>query len=336
MHVRNLLFDWGILPAEEFDFSIISVGNLSMGGVGKTPHVEYLIRLLKNNFQIATLSRGYKRNTKGFYIANKKSTFLDIGDEPLQYYNKFTSIPVAVDEKRVNGIKQLKEKYANLNVILLDDAYQHRYVKPGINILLTNYSDLYTNDYILPSGRLREWRYGSNRADIIIVSKCPEILSPIDRRGIKEDLKPKIYQEVYFSYLKYGNLIPFTDVAKQQNIEPKTGNALLVTGIAKPAPLFDYLNKNMQSVVHLKFQDHHTFTNTDLAQIESNFEQITTNNKLIITTEKDLMRLSLPSIKEKIQHLPIYYLPIEIQFHGGDGEEFNKQIFKYVTANSRH
>jgi len=304
--------------------------------VGKTPHVEYLIRLLKNNFKIATLSRGYKRNTTGFYIANEKSTFLEIGDEPLQYYHKFTSIPIAVDEKRVHGIEQLKEKYTQLNVVLLDDAYQHRYVKPGINILLTNYSDLYTNDYILPSGRLREWRYGSNRADIIIVSKCPEMLSPIDRRGIKEDLNPKMYQEVYFSYLKYGNLIPFTEVAKQQNVEFNTCHILLITGIAKPAPLFDYLKQKFQSVAHLKFQDHHHFTETDLTQIKTNFNQITNNNKLIITTEKDLMRLSLPSIKEKIQDLPIYYLPIEIQFHGSDGEEFNKQILKYVTANSRN
>ncbi len=337
LYLRNLLFDWRILSSKEFDFPVISVGNLSVGGVGKTPHVEHLIRLLRKDFKVATLSRGYKRNTKGFYIANKKSTFLEIGDEPLQFYNKFHPIPVAVDEKRVRGIKQLKENNSSLNVILLDDAYQHRYVKPGINILVTNYSDLYINDYMLPFGRLREWKCGSNRADIIIVSKCPKMLSPIDRRGIKEDINPKTYQEIYFSYLEYGNLKPFTDSAKKMlNEFNKKSHVLLLTGIAKPQPLFNYVNKNFKSVVHLRFKDHHNFSNIDLTQIKNSFNQINENNKLIITTEKDIMRLSLPNIKEKIENLPIYYLPIEVKFHGDDEEEFNKQVIKYVRANSRN
>ena len=335
--LRNKLYDWNILSTKEFIFPVISVGNLAMGGVGKTPHVEYLINLLNNEFIIATLSRGYNRKTSGFYLANNQSTSLDIGDEPLQFKNKFENLIVAVDEKRVHGINQLKELHPEINLILLDDAYQHRAVTPGINILVTDFSNLFINDTIVPSGRLREWAFGSKRADIIIVSKTSKVLSPIDKRRIKESLNAEAYQKIYFSYLKYGEILPFTEAAKNL-AEPivKNFSILLITGIAKAGLLFYKLYHEFNLVEHFKFPDHHNYNEEDIANIKERFNNLFGNNKIIITTEKDIMRLSLPKIKEQLQEIPIFYIPIEICFHGNDKEEFNEQILKYVKANSRN
>lgn len=337
LYLRNKLYDWNIFKSKEFDFPVISVGNLTLGGVGKTPHVEYLVRLLKKDFNVATLSRGYKRSTTGFYLSDNKSTVSDIGDEPLQYKLKFTNIPVAVDEKRVNGIEKIKKIHPETNVVLLDDAYQHRAVSPGVNILVTDYSRLYINDNVIPSGKLREWACGSNRADIIIVSKTSSVLSPLEKRRVIEKLKPKSNQEIYFSYIKYGEITPFTNAAKNliNSIEKKY-SVLLLTGIAKAGPLFYKLNNEYNSVNHIKFSDHHNFTNTDVINIKEKFKNLYGNNKIIITTEKDIMRLSLPKILKQLQNIPIFYIPIEICFHGNDKEEFNQQILKYVTANSRN
>lgn len=334
-YIRNKLYDLEILNSVEFNLPVISVGNLNIGGVGKTPHVEYLIRLLKD-YKTATLSRGYKRNTSGFVLADDLSTIYDIGDEPLQYKNKFSDLLVAVDEKRVRGVRNIVKSNPETKVILLDDAYQHRAVKPGINILVTDYSKMYINDVVLPSGRLREWAIGSKRADIIIVSKTPSILSPLDIRRIKEDLNPEPYQEIFFSYTKYGELIPFTEAASKNCIEkPKSLSVLLVTGIAKPQPLYYHIKDSFNEVEHLKFQDHHNFSVADIETIKTSFNNLYGNNKLVITTEKDLMRLSLPKIKEQIDELPFFYLPIEVCFHGKDKEEFDTKILKYVRANTR-
>jgi tetraacyldisaccharide 4'-kinase len=307
-----------------------------VGGVGKTPHIEYLIRLL-DNYKLATLSRGYKRKTSGFYLADENSTANTIGDEPKQIQNKFPEVIVTVDEKRVNGIQQIKNLFPKTQVILLDDAYQHRAVKPGINILITDYSKLYINDTILPSGRLREWAIGSNRADIIIVSKTPTVISPIDIRRIKEDLSPKPYQEIFFSYTKYSTLTPFTDICQSLNFPPaKINSVLLITGIAKPDSFYYYIKGKYQTVEHLAFDDHYLFQKEDLETIKNSFKDLYGNNKVIITTEKDIMRLSLPEIYNELKELPIFYIPIEICFHGNDKEEFDNKILKYVTANSRH
>lgn len=334
--LRNKLYDWGIFKSTEFNTPIIVVGNLNVGGVGKTPHIEYLIRLL-NNYTLATLSRGYKRKTKGFYLADENSTAITIGDEPKQIQNKFPDINVAVDEKRVNGIKQLKKLFPENQVILLDDAFQHRAVKPGVNILITDYSKLYINDTILPSGRLREWAIGSNRADIIIVSKTPTVISPIDIRRIKADLNPKPYQEIFFSYTKYGELTCFKDTCNNLTF-PSTdiNSVLLVTGIAKPDSLYYYIKDNYQTVEHLAFGDHYLFQKEDIVTIKNSFKDLYGNNKVIITTEKDIMRLSLPEIYNELKELPIFYIPIEICFHGNDKEEFDNKILKYVAANSRN
>ncbi|MCB9361117.1 MAG: tetraacyldisaccharide 4'-kinase [Flavobacteriales bacterium] len=334
--IRNKFYDWSLFKSTEFNTPVIVVGNLNVGGVGKTPHIEYLIRLL-NQYKLATLSRGYKRQTSGFILADNISTASTIGDEPKQIQNKFSKVIVAVDEKRVNGIKQLKSLFPEIQVILLDDAYQHRAVKPGINILITDYSKLYINDTILPSGRLREWAIGSNRADIIIVSKTPTVISPIDIRRIKEDLQPKPYQEVFFSYTKYGSLTPFADTCKNLVFSPSDINSvLLITGIAKPDSLYYYIKDNYQTVEHLRYSDHYLFQKEDIATIKNSFNDLYGNNKVIITTEKDIMRLSLPEIYNEIKELPIFYIPIEICFHGNDKEEFDNKILKYVTANSRH
>lgn len=333
--IRNKFYDFELLHSIEFKIPVISVGNLNVGGVGKTPHVEYLIRLL-SEYKIATLSRGYKRTTKGFIHANNDSTINDIGDEPLQYKSKFDNIIVAVDEKRVRGIQTIKNKFPETNIIILDDAYQHRAVKPGINILVTDFSKLYINDHVLPSGRLREWSLGCSRADIIIVSKTPDILSPLDRRRIKEELNPKPYQEIFFSYTKYGDLIPYTSNAKAINFQDNTNSSvLLITGIAKPAPLFYHLKELYTNVEHIKYSDHHSFNTQDIDHIKTAFANLFGNNKLIISTEKDIMRLSLPKIKEQVEELPIFYLPIEVCFHGNDKEEFDNKILKYVRANTK-
>ncbi len=337
LYIRNKFYDWSIFKSKKYDFPVISVGNLALGGVGKTPHVEYLIRLLKNDFKIATLSRGYKRSTNGFLLANNNSTVADIGDEPLQYKLKFTTIPVAVDEKRVSGIKKIKENHPEINLVLLDDAYQHRSVKPSINILVSDYSRLYINDNVIPSGRLREWSCGSNWADIIIVSKTISTLSPREKNRIKEKLNPKPHQEVYFSYIKYANIKPFTNAAINviNEINEKY-NVLLLTGIAKAESLFHKLNNEYNSIHHIKFSDHHNFTKSDVNNIKKEYKTLYGNNKIIITTEKDIMRLSLPKILNQLQDVPIFYIPIEICFHGNDKEEFDKQILKHVTKNSRN
>ncbi|PCJ24412.1 MAG: tetraacyldisaccharide 4'-kinase [Flavobacteriales bacterium] len=337
LYLRNKLYDWNLFKSTTFDFPVISVGNLTLGGVGKTPHIEYLVRLLKEEFKVATLSRGYKRSTSGFHLSNKNSTVTDIGDEPLQYKLKFNQILVAVDEKRVNGIKKIREIHPETNVILLDDAYQHRSVKPGVNILITDYSELYINDFVVPSGKLREWHYGSKRADIIIVSKTSSVLPARDQRKILEKLNPKPHQKVYFSYIKYDSINPFTDAAiRSQNEVNEHFSILLLSGIGKPEPLFHKLKDEYNSVEHIKFSDHHNFTYSDVIDIRKHYKTLHGNNKIIITTEKDIMRLSLPKILNQLQDIPIFYIPIEICFHGNDKEEFDKQILEYVKENSRN
>jgi len=328
--IRNKLFDWKIFSSISFETPTICVGNLTVGGVGKTPHVEYLIRLLSHTHNIATLSRGYKRKTKGFIKANKDTTHIDIGDEPLQYHLKFPKIQVNVDEDRVHGIKQIEKSNDNINVILLDDAYQHRSVKAGLNILITEYNDLYINDSILPSGRLRESKRGSSRANIIIVSKTPEKLSQSEMKTISKDLSYKSYQSLFFSYVKYTEIIPFTKNIVQYN--NKT-SVLLLTGIVNPIPLLNHLKKQFNCVDHLEFSDHHNYTLQDINTINSTFNNIKNENKLIITTEKDLMRLSLPEISKNLQNLPLYYIPIKICFHESEKNNFDSQIIKYVTTN---
>lgn len=337
--LRNKLFDWKILKTREFPLPVISIGNIAVGGTGKTPHTEYLISLLKDRYRIAVLSRGYKRKTKGFVLATETSNAREIGDEPEQIKNKFNNITVAVDEDRCHGIDKLLETAGEQpDVILLDDAFQHRYVKPGLSILLTSYSRILTEDYMLPAGRLREHISGIARADIIIVTKCPDDMSPIDFRIKHNELKPYPYQKLFFTNFRYGNLINFAnqDIKKKLNELKDKDYVLLLTGIANPQPMIDKLSCYTGNIILMNFPDHHDFSTDDLIKIIRTFKKCDAENKYIITTEKDAARLKMhirtfESIKDYI-----YILPIEVEFLLNQEKMFNKIIDDYVRKNSRN
>jgi tetraacyldisaccharide 4'-kinase len=294
--LRNKLYDCGVKRSISYDFPIICVGNLSVGGTGKTPMIEYLVHLLKDDYRVATLSRGYKRKTKGFQLADAFSTAGTLGDEPFQFYNKFKNkVLVAVDANRTNGIKQLKEFDNSLNVLLLDDAFQHRKVKAGLNILLTTYNSPYFIDYVLPTGNLREPRSGAKRANIIIITKCPNTLSKTEKSEFIKKIKPKENQYVFFSEIAYSNEIVSEESKKSIDF---VNNFTLVTGIANANPLVDFLKKKDLQFEHLNYKDHHEFSQEDILELDK--------QALIITTEKDFMRLKqYKSLKGKLFYLPI-------------------------------
>ncbi|SHG12246.1 lipid-A-disaccharide kinase [Flavobacterium fluvii] len=319
--IRNFLFDIGILKSYSFEVPIIAVGNLSVGGTGKTPQIEYLIRLLSPNYQIATLSRGYKRQSEGFLLADSTSNAAILGDEPFQFYTKFNTIQVAVDADRKNGIEQLLSQEEKPAVILLDDAFQHRKVKAGFYILLTSYGDLYSDDYMLPTGNLRESRSGAKRANVVIVTKCPPTLSLEEQNKIKIQLQLDSSQELYFSYIDYDDSVYSGDKILKVD-EIKNVDKLLLAGIAKPEPFFRYLQDEKEGC--LTYPDHHHFTENDLLEIKNKAQ-----NKIIITTEKDFVRL-----KEGIPKDQLFYLPIRSSFFSGS-ENFDKTITNYVGTSTR-
>jgi tetraacyldisaccharide 4'-kinase len=324
--IRNFLFDIGILKSYSFDLPIIAVGNLSVGGTGKTPQIEYLIRLLSDKYKIATLSRGYKRQSKGFILAETGTNAAIIGDEPFQFYKKFPSIQVAVDADRKNGIEELLSQSNKPEVILLDDAFQHRKVKAGFYILLTSYGDLYSDDFMLPTGNLRESRSGAERANVIIVTKCPFNLSFEEQDDIRKRLKLSKGQELYFTFIAYDNCI-YGENRKIKVEEIQYAAKVLVAGIAKPEPFFAYLQNSND--VCLSFPDHHNFTDKDILEIK-NLAQ----NNIIITTEKDYVRL-----KGSLPNEQLFYLPIQSSFISGpetSGDNFNKTILDYVGTSTRN
>ena len=327
---RNKLYDWNIFNAVSFEIPVISVGNITVGGTGKSPHVEYLIRLLKDNYRVATLSRGYKRKTKGFLLAQENHTVNDLGDEPTQFNLKYRDVLVAVDENRVHGVKELLELPEKSEVILLDDAFQHRRIKPGLSILLTDFYNLYSKDFMLPTGRLREFKSGAKRADVIIVTKAPKVLSPFTRQRVKEELKPASNQKLFFSYIRHGGLTPFPGIDFKPEGRGKYTAALMVAGIANPYPLEAYLKEKINFVETITFPDHHEFSSRDVENIIGRFEQILSRNKILVTTEKDMMRLKQPDLLIKLKSLPLCYVPIEIKLNKADREEFDKLILKYV------
>lgn len=333
MAIRNRLYDWYILPSKEFKIPVISVGNLSMGGTGKTPHVEYIIRLLSNKKNIATLSRGYKRKTRGYLEASLSSSALDVGDEPLQYVNKFENTVVAVDENRVHGIHKIMKLYPEVKLIILDDAFQHRRVKPGLNILLTDYHNLYKDDYLFPAGTLREFRSGAGRADIIVVTKTDEVLSPILARMIIEKINPKPWQNVFFSKIEYSSMQPVPGLKTPPFVQ-KVHSILLVAGIANPYPLVNHLKTLCYDLETMIFPDHHVFTPNNIKQIATRFNDMYSKNKILVTTEKDAMRFCKPILIEEFENLPFFYIPISIRFHTFGENNFDQTIIEYVTRNS--
>lgn len=317
--IRNFFFDIGIFKTTSFDFPVIAVGNLSVGGTGKTPQIEYLIRLLSGTKKVAVLSRGYKRKTKGFVLINDDHNAVDVGDEPLQFYKKFSQVSIAVDANRVAGIQRLKEE-VNPDVVLLDDAYQHRKVKAGFYVLLTKYDELYTNDFILPTGNLRESRRGAKRADVIIVTKCSKDLSAELQQRMIRKLKPTKDQQVFFTRISYADSLRGSHTISLNDL-PKY-EIVLVTGIANPKSLLDFLDAKHIDYTHLKYPDHHEFSESDITTIKSTFEGLHGSQKLILTTEKDYMRLS-----HRIDMLS--YIEIETQFLNGE-EEFDRKIIDFI------
>lgn len=307
LKVRNWLYDKGILRSSSFNFPIICIGNLAVGGTGKTPMVEYLAEMLLPTYKIATLSRGYKRKTKGFAIAHKATTAIEIGDEPMQFHQKFPELTVAVGEERLVAIPQLLHQRPETELIILDDAFQHRPVKAGLNILLTEYKNLYSRDFLLPAGDLRDVRSSSKRADIIIVTKCKTDLAEEERKNIVAELKPAAHQKVYFSEILYSQ--PYHLFSKQPgNLDADT-EVLLICGIANPKPLKEFLNKHVSSFDEMRFADHHIFSSTDLRDIKKHFEKNDSSRQIILTTEKDAVRLQ--KFENELSNYPIYVLPIK-------------------------
>lgn len=313
--LRNRFYDLGIYSSKSFRTKTICVGNLSVGGTGKTPMIELLVRSLQNNYRIAILSRGYKRKSKGFLLATSKTNVENLGDEPFQLKSKFPRVSVAVDGDRRNGIRQL-EKSVEPEVILLDDAFQHRKVRPDFAILLTAFDNLYVDDWYLPTGNLRDTKGAAKRANLIVVTKCPKNISISERNNLRAKIEPLPNQKVLFSYLAYNENLKGTNIELS---ELKNRKVTLVTGIANPSPLEAFLIGQGISFEHLKFSDHHFFTEQEFSVLKE--------KECILTTEKDYVRL-----KNKISQL--YYIEVSHQFLNGDDQLFKAELEEFMTSNS--
>ena len=340
VQLRNLLFEMGVLKEHTYKTPVISVGNITVGGTGKTPHVEYLINLLKDKIHVAVLSRGYKRKSRGFLLATPETPLRDLGDEPFQMKQKYAGIDVAVDVKRTRGIERLisgEETEQEVDAILLDDAYQHRYVKPGLNILLVDYHRLIIHDKLLPAGRLREPVKGKDRADIVIITKCPRTLNPMEFRVLTKQMNLYPYQQLYFTTIKYEPLRPLFDGTEQiGSLEELTDrHILLLTGIASPKQIYYDLKPHTSDILPLRYGDHHNFKKKDIKKINEAFEALP-SPRLIITTEKDAVRLKgVEGLSTEVRR-SLYVLPISIEFMLEGDELFNEKIIGYVRKNSRN
>lgn len=320
--IRNRLYDRGIRPSAKFQVPVIGVGNLSVGGTGKTPMVEYLIRLLSGEYRIATLSRGYGRKTKGIRIAGETDNALTIGDEPFQFYRKFgNKVVVAVGEERAFAIPHILHQYPESNLILLDDAFQHRAVKADFQILLTDYNNLFVYDYLLPAGRLRESKTGAARADVVVVTKCPSKITEEQMIAIESSIKRYTKKAVFFTRIGYGELYPASDEAAY-----KPEKIILVSGIANAGPLEEYVRRNFNLVRHFSFADHHVYTATELQQI---CQAAATAGAAVVTTEKDLVKMDRDVFRSASVFL--YYLPIEVEFLK-NGKEFDEMVRNVLTS----
>lgn len=325
---RNWLFDKNHLKSAAFNFPIICVGNLAVGGTGKTPMVEYLIRILSNEYIVATLSRGYKRKTRGFGIADQNTTALEIGDEPMQFHLKFPEITVSVGEERLVAIPQLLHDRPGTEIIILDDAFQHRTVRAGLNILLTEHTNLYSRDLLIPAGNLRDDRESAIRADIIIITKCRHNLTAEERNGITKEINPAVHQTLFFTEIKYSQ--PYHLFSRKLFSITSGLELLLVCGIANPKPLQEFLTSHVKSFEVLLFPDHHIFSINDMEDIKKQFGKISSSNKIILTTEKDGVRLQ--KFENEFKDLPIYVIPIEHHFMFNQSEQFYKLVKGFVTS----
>ncbi len=326
IYIRNWMFDRNILRSATFNLPLICIGNLAVGGTGKSPMVEFLIAKLKNKYRIAILSRGYKRKTSGYTLATDQSTALEIGDEPMQFYNKFPDVTVAVGEERVVAIPQLLHDKPDTRVIILDDAFQHRSVKAGFNILLTDYNNLFTRDWFLPTGDLRDQQKSARRADIIVVTKCPPDLSLAEKNQLIKEIKPRAVQQIFFTAIAYGK--PYQVINRKPWTESKTSEILLVTGIANPDTLKKHLEEKFNGYDELAFSDHHIFTIDDLKYILKKFEQIQSPDKILLTTEKDAVRLQ--KFSQQLRELPFYVIPIHPVFLFHEENQFTRLITTFI------
>lgn len=333
---RNSLFNWGIIKQKQFNVPVVVVGNIAVGGSGKTPHVEYIIDALKQSYRIGVLSRGYKRNTKGFILASQRSTPLDIGDEPYQIYQKYgTDVTVAVCEDRCKGIEELLRINPDINLMLLDDAFQHRYVKPSVSIVLTEFNRPIFFDKMLPLGRLRESSKAIYRSDMVLVTKCPSTIKPVEYRIFKNHLSLYPYQKLYFSRFVYSNLqpvfpdnanrgIPYLEYLSEQD------RILIISGIANPKPFVRYIKNFKPLVKILTFPDHHNFSRKDLDTIESKFNSIKARNKYIITTEKDAVRMANNPYFPPTLRPYVFYLPVKVKFDSNTDDMFVADLKKLI------
>ncbi|MBA4322944.1 MAG: tetraacyldisaccharide 4'-kinase [Odoribacter sp.] len=339
--IRNFMYDAGILPHHEFRLPVICVGNITVGGTGKTPHTEYLAELLSKDFRVATLSRGYRRKSSGFRIASPSDNAGDIGDEPMQIHKKYPEVIVAVDRDRVNGVKSILKEKPETEVIILDDGFQHRRITPGFTILLTDFNRLMINDHLLPYGRLRESASNMNRADIILVTKSPENISPIQRRIIVKEINKAPYQNLYFTSIEYKDPLPVFEPHAGRKLslseqKREKGGIVLLTGIANPLPLKEYLSGYFNEIIHLPFPDHHKFTGKDIGKVSGAFNNLVSAEKFILTTEKDAVRLrEFTNLAESIQS-SVFYIPVGIKFLNDDKVEFDNLIIEYVRKNKRN
>jgi tetraacyldisaccharide 4'-kinase len=336
--VRNFLYNTGILQSHKFKIPVICVGNLTVGGTGKTPHTEYLAGLLRKNFSVAILSRGYKRKSHGFKIAALNSTVTDIGDEPMQICRKYPDITVAVDRNRVHGVSKLLKEKPETDVIILDDGFQHRRIMPGLTILLSDFERPMAKDHLLPYGNLRESVKNTKRADLIIITKSPSGLSSSQQELISEGVNKAPWQNLYFTSIIHKEPIPvFDDIIAEPDVfsmsQREASGIVLVTGIANPEPLQDYLKKSFREIINLSFGDHHQFTLKDIGKIQSAWSALKTSRRYVITTEKDAVRLrEFTNIIEPIR-LVYYFIPIGIQFLNNDKDKFDNLIVEYVGKN---
>jgi len=339
--IRNFLFNTGILPSSEFYIPVICVGNITVGGTGKTPHTEYLTTLLRKNFKVAVLSRGYKRKSRGFQIASYSSSVSDIGDESLQVARKFPDIIVAIDRNRVHGVKTIMKEYPETEVIIMDDGFQHRKIKPGLSILLTCFERSMIKDYLMPFGNLRESINNIKRADIIIITKSPAYISPALKKDIIKDFDIVPNQKLIFSSLIYDDPLPVFNGVHPGTVLPgkadrENTGILLVTGIANPGPLKKYLQDKCEELIHLVFPDHHSYNMKDMEKICIAFNNLKSREKLVFTTEKDAVRLrEFTYIAEPVKS-SFFYIPVEVAFHNDDKNEFDNLIVNYVRRNKRN
>ncbi len=328
---RSWLYKKKILKSASFGLPVICVGNLTVGGTGKSPMVEYLVSILKDQFSVATLSRGYRRRTRGYALANANSTALEIGDEPMQFHQKFPDVPVAVGERRIEAIPQLLHDRPGTQAIILDDAFQHRQIKAGLNIVLTEYNNLFTRDFYLPTGDLRDLKGNYKRAEIIVVTKCKPGLTEEEKNKIIKEIAPVKGQHIYFTAIEYGQVYHISDNSTS-GFNDQT-EVLLVTGIANPKPLKKLVEEHCKSYSMMQYRDHHIFTIDDLNDIKNRFGEMEDGKKIILTTEKDAVRLE--KFRDQMAGLPLYIIPVRHHFLFGEGPEFDNIIIDFIKKFSQ-